>query len=116
MAQMLKMKNDNKYVLAASVIGLTVVEASAVYVITKWSKDKHMPLLGLGIVLYALIGASFAASVHYIRNVNTVNALWQAFSLAIVSLLTAALFKEKITPLQWVGVILAIIASLCFAF
>ena len=114
--QMSRMKTQNNMILAASVIGLTLVEASAVYAITKWSKSSNNALLAVGIILYALVGASFAASLHYISNVNTVNALWQAFSLAIVSLLAALLFKEKISPVQWVGVVLAVLASLCFAF
>jgi drug/metabolite transporter (DMT)-like permease len=80
--------------------------------IKELSKRKWGKLITLGIVFYAATqGASFVA-LNYLPAV-TVNLLWN-FSTVIVALLGIVWLSEKPTPLQWLGIAVALIGAIAF--
>lgn len=102
--------------LAWSVVSLTVIEVAATAAMTQWARTGGVGVCVLGLGLFMLLGMVLGMSIRAISHMNTVNAAWQAFSIVGVSILSTVCFGEPITAIQCVGVGLAIVASLCFAF
>ena len=100
--------------LLASVAALTIVEVCGTAAVTRWAKNDEALFLVTGLFLFMLLGVVMAVSVRVVDHMNTVNALWQSFSIACVSILSFFCFGEIITPRQCLGVALAILASICF--
>ena len=101
-------------VLVGFVGSLTVIEVLGTAAMTYWARTSSPGACILGVNLFVLLGLTLGLAIRGFSHMNTVNALWQSTSIACVSLLSATYFHETITPLQWLGVVLACLASLCF--
>jgi drug/metabolite transporter (DMT)-like permease len=76
------------------------------------SRSSWVRLLLLGILLYAGTQGAIFVALSYLPAV-TVNLLW-SFSNVAIALLGAALLAERPTPLQWIGMFLAILGALIY--
>ena len=97
-------------------VALLVIEVGAAGAWSQGARTGGGGACVRGVGLCRLLGMVLGASIRAISHMNTVNAAWQAFSIVGVSMLSTVCFGEPITAIQCVGVGLAIVASLCFAF
>ena len=97
---------------------LLALEATAESSLKAWASsrkgDKWWGIV-VGIGLYALVGLVFGLALKFGNsNLVTLNALWQASNLCVVTLIGVVFFHERLSVAQWVGVVLALAASICF--
>lgn len=105
------------YVTVGALVGLLALEAGAESLLTLWSRAPRAALLTAGVALYACVGLVFAAAKRYSgRNLTVLNALWQMGNLSVVTLIGVLAFGDALTVAQWVGICLALAASVCFFF
>ena len=99
----------------ACVCILLALETGAETALKVSSDNKSLlPLLG-GVALYAAVGLVFGLALRWGGGKLTiVNALWQTANLCVVTLVGVIAFKETLNPVQWIGIVLAILASVCF--
>jgi multidrug transporter EmrE-like cation transporter len=89
---------------------LIVVEMITVSMIKKWSVDKNSMYLVLGVLGYMMVGLIFSYILTLEKEIMIVNTLWQIANIILVSAIGYFVFKEKLTPIQAVGVTLAILS------
>lgn len=103
--------------LAATIGGvalLLALESGAEALLKTSAQNKRaLSLLG-GVGLYAVVGLAFGMLLRVNSNLTLMNALWQTGNLVVVTLIGVLVFGESLTVVQWIGVALAILASICF--
>jgi multidrug transporter EmrE-like cation transporter len=97
------------------IIILVTIELLSVTSLKYWSTTKNNLFLYLGLLGYLLVGAIFAYILYIHSQMTVVNSLWQVLNVILVSAVGLLIFKEKITPKQMVGVVLAIMATVLLA-
>ena len=97
-----------------SIFSLTFVEIGGTAAVAHWAKTDDWVALCGGLCMFTILGCIMAFAIRTVDHINTVNALWQSFSISGVSIVSVCCFGETLTPRQWVGVVLAIGASACF--
>lgn len=98
-------------------IGLLVVlELISVSSLKYWSAGESRLFLYLGLFGYLMVGALFAYILSIHSNMTVINGLWQVLNIILVSAVGIFLYKEKLTPLQMIGVGFAILATALLAF
>ena len=100
--------------LLVSVSVLTLLEVVGTAAGGKWAQTDETLWMVCCLVLYTMLGGAMALSLRLVQHVNTVNILWQSASIVCVSLVSLLVFDERMTVRQYVGVVFAIFASLCF--
>jgi len=101
-----------RYIIAFACLIVFLLFNDAKIELSKLGKQKWWKLIILGIVFYAATqGASFVA-LDYLPAV-TVNLLWN-FSSVSVALLGIIWLSEKPTPIQWGGILLALVGAMIF--
>lgn len=101
--------------VVVSTFTLTFVEVLATMALKRGVELESKEYFAGGVLLFALLGLCLGWSISEVGHMNMVNAMWQSFSIASISLVSVFYFKESITRRQMFGVCCAIIASLCFA-
>jgi len=89
--------NDRVLVLVV-VLLVALLELGAISCLKNWSINKNGYFLGGGVILYVIVSLVFAYSLT-LHNLPSVNAIWQALSVIIVTLVSIGFFKE--TPNGW---------------
>ena len=100
--------------LLFSVGTLTCVEVVGTSAACQWAKTNNPLSVVITLVSFNLLGIVMAASIRKVDNMNAVNAAWQSTSIIAVSIVSSIVFEEVIPPRHVVGVVLAVLASLCF--
>lgn len=78
------------------------------------SSGNFMKLVG-GISLYAAVGVAFWLVLKFSgSNLTVTNALWQTTNIVVITLIGVLAFGNALRPIEWIGVLLAVIASICF--
>lgn len=95
---------------------LITVELITVSLIKKWSTDKNDMYLVLGIIGYMMVGLLFSYILTIEKEIIIVNTLWQIANILLVSAIGFFVFKESLTPMQAVGVTLAILSVFLLSF
>lgn len=95
---------------------LITVELITVSLIKKWSTDKNDMYLVLGIIGYMMVGLLFSYILTIEKEIIIVNTLWQIANILLVSAIGFFVFKESLTPIQAVGVTLAILSMFLLSF
>ena len=67
----------------------------------------------MGIALYAAVGAIFWWALQTYNNMSLVNGIWQVGDIVLVTLVAVILFKEKLKPVHWAGILLGSMAAGC---
>ena len=95
---------------------LLALEAGAETLLTLWSKgDKRAWALAAGIGLYALVGLAFALALRLGGgSLAVVNALWQVANIVVVTLIGVFFMRNKLSHIEWLGILLALAAAVCF--
>ena len=102
------------------VVGVTVLlslEAGAETMLRGAANDSTgniVKLLG-GIGLYAAVGLAFWLALKFSgANLTVTNALWQTTNIVVITLIGVFAFGNNLKPIEWIGVVLATVASICF--
>jgi multidrug transporter EmrE-like cation transporter len=95
---------------------LITVELITVSLIKKWSTNKNDMYLVLGIIGYMMVGLLFSYILTIEKEIIIVNTLWQIANILLVSAIGFFVFKESLTPMQTVGVTLAILSVFLLSF
>ncbi len=95
---------------------LITVELITVSLIKKWSTDKNDMYLVLGIIGYMMVGLLFSYILTIEKEIIIVNTLWQIANILLVSAIGFFVFKESLTPMQAVGITLAILSVFLLSF
>lgn len=94
---------------------LVILEILSVSSLKYWSVEKNNIFLYLGILGYLSVGILFAYILYTHSNMTVINALWQVLNIILVSTVGILIYKEKLTNLQYIGIIFAIIATIIFS-
>lgn len=94
---------------------LVLLEILSVSSLKYWSVKKNNTFLYLGILGYLSVGFLFAYILKTHSNMTIINALWQVLNIILVSTVGILIYKEKITNLQYIGILFAIIATTIFS-
>ena len=99
-------------------VGLAVLlalESCAEFSLKKWADAPHsLKWIISGIGLYALVGLTFAIALRIGgAHLALMNALWQAMNIVVVTGIAVVVFGETLSKIQWIGIVLAALASLC---
>jgi len=94
---------------------LVLLEILSVSSLKYWSVKKNNTFLYLGILGYLSVGFLFAYILNTHSNMTIINALWQVLNIILVSTVGILIYKEKITNLQYIGILFAIIATTIFS-
>lgn len=89
------------------VIVLSLLDVAGASAAKMWYLHKSPYYLALTIILFGLAGLTFAKSLSY-QGMAITNILWVAFSAILVVLVGYFIFRENITPLQLVGIVIII--------
>ena len=104
--------------LLTTLVGVAVLlalEASAESLLTLWSRHARAWMIVLGVALYALVGVTFALALKWSGgNLGAINALWQAANICVVTVISVVAFRKPLSRVEWLGVALAFLASICF--
>jgi len=89
-------------------------------VVLGWMKDYSLGDLSsyyvpLGMFLYGLQPAIFLRSLHY-ETMTVMNILWDLISDVLVTATGLLYFKEKVTPIKQLALVLAFIAIILFSY
>ena len=99
---------ENIYWVIGLVVGCVVLELVAEYALNTWAKStpQNAPQnrwwLGGGIALYIAIAIVYGWSLMY-GQVTIANAMWQCLALVFITIIGVAVFKDRPTLGQWVG-------------
>ena len=96
------MKQYYIYVALINLLDLTGIVSAKLYYLTK-----NTVWLVLTVVLFAGAGFFFAKSLQY-EGAAITNVLWVAISVLLVTIVGYFVFKEVITPLQLIGMLLVL--------
>ena len=100
--------------LIAGVSLLTILEVVGTTLLTHWSRSPNQVwFLVAGLLIFESLGAVLAICIHHVGQTSVVNALWQSVSIFSVTLICSVVYDERLTPLQWAGVVFSIFACLC---
>lgn len=94
---------------------LVILELLSVSSLKYWSVRKNNTFLILGILGYLAVGCFFAYILHTHSNMTIINALWQVLNIILVSIVGILIYKEKLSVIQYIGMIFAIIATVIFS-
>lgn len=97
------------------VVILVTVELLTVTSLKQWSVTKNHTFLALGLLGYLVVGAIFAYILNIHSEITVVNSLWQVMNIILVSAVGLLLYKEKLSTIQYVGVVFAVIATVLLA-
>lgn len=97
------------------IVILVTVELLTVTSLKHWSITKHHLFLWIGLFGYLVVGGIFAYILHTHSDMTVVNSLWQVMNVILVSAIGLLLYKEKLTKLQYIGVVCAIVATVLLA-
>ena len=96
---------------------LTVLfEAYALYSIQHFQKTKTYKYLIICCIIYGLFIPYFIYQLLESQGIGIVNFLWNMFSTISGFLIGVYLFKEKVQNIQWIGVLLGILAFFLIIF
>lgn len=93
------------------IIILVTIELLSVTVIKQWSISNNNIFLTLGLLGYLIVGGFFAYILHIHSEMTVINSLWQVMNIILVSVIGLFIYKEKLTLIQTLGVICAVIAT-----
>ena len=95
---------------------LVTIELLSVSSIKYWADHKNKPLfLYLGLGGYLLVGIIFAYVLYVHADMTIVNAMWQVLNIILVSIVGIIVFKEKLSTVHYIGLLLAVIATILLA-
>jgi multidrug transporter EmrE-like cation transporter len=100
--------------LLASTLCLIALEVLGTYLLGYWAKNGGGMFLFAGTFLFSLLGLTLGVSIRWISHMSVVNALWQSSTVVLITLLSYTCFGEVVTVRQSIGVVLNLLASLCF--
>ena len=104
--------------MLAVVVGLCTLlalEVGAETLLAIWARTPSRAwAAAIGVGMYALVGLVFGLLMHWRGDLATTNALWQAGNVCLVTLVGVLFFKDRPKPVEWVGVSLAALATICF--
>lgn len=92
---------------------LVIAEILAIFLLTEWSKYNKLYLIILGIISYIAVAVFFALIMKNIsgNKLTILNTIWQIAGLIGVVLLGTIFYSEKLHYVQWIAVVLTIIAA-----
>ena len=91
------------------VASLLTLEITAELLLHRWAKSGDGRYMAAGICAYVGLAVTFGVAMKT-AELATVNALWQCANVALVSLYSVLVLKEKLTVKQHVGVITSLFA------
>ena len=96
---------------------LTVLfEAYALYSIQHFQKTKIYKYIIICCIIYGIFIPYFIYQLLESQGIGIVNFLWNIFSTISGLLIGVYLFKEKVQNIQWIGVLLGILAFFLIIF
>ena len=110
------MRPTDLLALVTGVLVLVALEAGAESQLALWANERGQWLMLCGgVVLYAVVGLVFALVLRYGRkSLATANALWQSANIVVVTIISVIAFGKPLSAIEWMGIVLAILASACF--
>ena len=94
---------------------LVLLEASAIDMITRWKENRHSYFLIYAVLLYNMVTLFFAFILKDAPSVTVTNSLWQSLNIIIITMLGLLIYKDKLTTVQIIGLIFAVLAVLIVA-
>ena len=93
--------------LATIVGALIVIESSAQYFLQKYTdaKTKDLLLLGLGFVLYGLLGIVYQQMLASGETLVLANIIWQGATVVVMGAIGYFVFGQKLTTRELIAVI-----------
>lgn len=91
-----------------TIVGALIsIEAAAQYVLQKYTdqKTKNLLLMGLGFVLYGLLGIVYQQMLASGETLVLANIIWQGATVVIMGLIGYFIFGQKLTTREWIAVI-----------
>lgn len=98
------------------VVILVVIELLTIEIIKRWSIDQKMWMLIVGLVGYLIVGGIFAYILYQKSDLVIVNSMWQTLNVVLVAILGLVVYKERLNTTQYIGIMLAIIATVLLSF
>ena len=98
----------------SSLIYLLIIVAIEILSVTSlkhWSLHYNNIFLILGLLGYLLVGGIFAFLLKSHSEMTIINTFWQIFNIIFVSLIGILVYKEQLNVYQYIGVSLAVIAT-----
>ena len=82
--------------------------------VTKLVSTNALPLVWMGLptVAYAMNPWIFLQSLRF-EGIALMNLVWNLMSNVIITFVGLALFKEQMTTLKWIGIVLSFLAMVC---
>jgi multidrug transporter EmrE-like cation transporter len=96
---------------------LLTLESLAVVFLKQWAVNKKSAKITLvvGVSLYAILAIVLAYILKmFPSEMVVINTLWQTINIIVITLIGVIVYKEPISKIQKLGIILAVVASLCF--
>jgi multidrug transporter EmrE-like cation transporter len=87
-----------------------VFQAGGEYFSKIWGLSPHWHAGIIAVVLYAISSAIWLPALLYRDQLSTIGIAWDVIAISATLFLGIIVFHETLTPTQWLGVVLAIIA------
>jgi len=107
---------NDKFLIIFILFLLIGCEIGAEFSITKYSRNKNIYFLVLGVSLYVAIPFLFWWMIEETRNISVYNTIWQAMNIVIVAIIGIIIFQDKLSVYQKIGIGLAILSSVLMFF
>lgn len=95
-------------------VPLILVELLAVTASKQWANDDGLWYFAVAVISYAIVGVIFSLMVSKINNITIANSIWQVANIVFVTGIGLLAYSEKLTSIQWVAFILAIMSIVLF--
>jgi len=89
-----------------------VLYAVGEWIAKRWSEDQLIHLGMLSLLAYTVSSTCWLGIMAHSKKLTLMSTLWEIGSLLLAAVVGVLLFGETLTPTQWIGFFLAIIAGI----
>lgn len=93
-------------------IGALVLYAIGEAVSKKWATDQSFRNGACAFVVYALSTTSWLGIMAHTNKLTLMSTLWEVGCILLAAVIGVLFYGERMTPTQWIGFVLAIVAGM----